>query len=177
MEAEPGGLGEAGGITSGINRVTWVYAGMPLIYGGPSNTSGRGRLVDQVSHSQTRPSIKVKLTGTATLELTRIAWEISEKLWREYGIDLLVEDEPVYLVNPTMGVNTGDGLIELSVETSKGLERTYTLPVDLGDTYEIAEKLEDLVLRTLLHGEPVVSASFEDPFDTNRPSYLEVALI
>jgi len=133
--------------------------------------------VGQVSHSQTRPSIKVKLTGAASLELTRIAWKISEKLWEEYGVELLVEEDPVYLVNPTAGVGVGDGLLELSVETNGGFEETYTVPIDLDDAYDIEEKLEDLVWRTLLHGELVVSAGLEDPFDANRPSYPEVALI
>ncbi len=130
--------------------------------------------MDQVSHQITRPRIKVKITGTSTLDLTLVAWKVAEGLWKDYGIDLLVEDDPLYLVNPTAGIYYGEGLVELRIETGSGTPKVYTLYLD--DPEELEGKLEDFVLGVLLRGDPVISERAEDPVDIDRPEILEVGL-
>ena len=126
-----------------------------------------------VSHHITRPKIRVKLTGLASLDISSMTWMIMEKLWRDYGIDVDIEEEPVYLVNPTAGIYHGYGVVELTVE-SPNTAKTYTLHLD--DEEELSEKLQDFIIGAILNGEPSVSVKMEDALYIEKPGLTETAL-
>lgn len=127
-----------------------------------------------VSHSIGKlPRIKVKLTGIGALHLTEIAWRVSERLWRNYGIDVEVEDDPFYLVNPAFGVGLGTGGMQIIVEGPRGTPQVYSL--DIGEVEEAVERLENLVLGVLANGQPVLDRDLNDSL-IERDPYVDLAI-
>ncbi|MCE4600091.1 MAG: hypothetical protein F7C38_00795 [Desulfurococcales archaeon] len=109
----------------------------------------------QPSHQERRlPKIKVRLTSTSTLDLTLVAWRVAERLWKKYGIEIDVEDEPYYLVDPLMGVGHSTGGMRIVVEDANGVPLAYEL--SLTDYDDPVEGLEHIVLGILTQGVPVI---------------------
>ncbi|MCE4618954.1 MAG: hypothetical protein F7C82_06140 [Desulfurococcales archaeon] len=127
-----------------------------------------------VSHSvNSLPKIKVKLTGIGALHLTKIAWRVAERLWRNYGIDIEVEDDPFYLVNPTFGVGLGTGGMHIIVEDPRGTPHVYD--IDVGEAEEAVERLENLVLGVITNGVPVLDSDLNDSI-IDRDIYVDLAI-
>lgn len=127
-----------------------------------------------VSHTaKYLPRIRVKLTGVAALHLTSLAWSVAERLWRSYGIYVEVEDDPYYLVNPTLGVGLGTGGMQIIVEDPNGEPQVYDLGIGEGE--EALDRLENLILGVITNGQPVLDRDMNDSL-VDRDLYVDVAI-
>ncbi|MEB3806651.1 MAG: hypothetical protein GSR73_03960 [Desulfurococcales archaeon] len=90
-----------------------------------------------------------------------MAWRVAERLWKKYGIEIDVEDEPYYLIDPLMGVGHSTGGMHIVVEDTNGVPLAYEL--SLTDYEDPVEGLEHIVLGILTQGIPVID---EDAFNT-----------
>ena len=116
----------------------------------------------QLSHQERHlPKIKVRLTSVTALDLTLVAWKVAERLWRKYGIEIEVEDDPYYLVNPVAGVGYGTGGVNIVIEDPDGIPLVYDF--NMIDYEDPVEGLEHFVLRILTQGVPVIG---EDRVDS-----------